>query len=325
MNPMAPQQSGNASTAELAARSRTLLAMSVDVEDYFHASAFRHSVSISVWDSIPTRVEGNTLRVLDLFAEFDCKATFFVLGWVAERHPSLVRQIERAGHELGCHSYSHRLVYELSPAQFRADTQRALCAIENAAGVRVRAYRSPSFSISPRSAWAFAELVDLGFEMDSSVFPIRHDLYGFAAAPRFPFRIPIGGKSLIEFPVPTVRIGWVNFPITGGGYLRQLPLGFQTRLLKRHLQKSRPSVIYFHPWELDPAQPRVAAPLLSRFRHYTGLKRTEARLRKMLSEFRFATLSQTVRASGPLPEFDLSRTAECQYKFQPAQSQLAMR
>jgi polysaccharide deacetylase family protein (PEP-CTERM system associated) len=318
------EQPRNASTVELAARARALLAMSVDVEAYFQVSAFRHSVSISAWDSMPTRVEGNTLRVLDLFAEFDCKATFFVLGWVAERHPALVRRIQRAGHELGCHSYAHRLIYELTPEEFRADTQRALRAIEDAAGVRVRTYRSPSFSITPRSAWAFAELVDLGFEMDSSIFPIRHDLYGFAAAPRFPFRIPIGGKNLIEFPPPTVRIGWVNFPITGGGYLRRLPLGFQTRMLRRHLQKSGPSLVYFHPWELDPAQPRVAAPLLSRFRHYAGLKRTEARLRKMLSEFRFATLSQTVQASGPLPEFNLLRTGECQYEFQSAPSQLAM-
>lgn len=287
-----------------------LHALTVDVEDYFHVSAFRHVVSVRQWASMESRVERNTHILLELLAEFGVRGTFFVLGCVAESFPRLVRSIRDAGHELGCHSYAHRLVYELTPAEFRADTQRAMAALEDAAGAAMRLYRAPSFSITNRSAWALDVLLELGFTHDSSIFPMRHDLYGFSGVPRFPFAVRNGGGTLLEFPPPTFRLGGLNLPVTGGGYLRLLPLWWQRARLRALARQGYPTLLYLHPWEVDPDQPRLPAPWRSRFRHYTGLRRTCPRLRRLLSEFRFAPLSQVLDSRPPSTTLELSELLE---------------
>lgn len=288
-------------------KNSVLNAMTVDVEDYFQVSAFRHVIRHEDWNGMQSRVERNSQKVLDLLDEFNVHGTFFILGWVAERFPALVRRIQAAGHEIGCHSYAHRLIYELTPEQFRSDTRRALHAIEDATGSPVRAYRAPSFSITPRSAWAIEILLELGFTLDSSVFPIRHDLYGFAGAPQRPFRIGVNGSSLAEFPPPTLTVGNWTIPVTGGGYLRILPLSFQLCALKSMERRGEAFLVYVHPWEFDPEQPHIPAPIRSRFRHYSGLNRTHSRLRLLLRRFRFGKLSETLGCTGLLPGFDLTR------------------
>ena len=290
-------------------------ALTIDVEDYFQVSAFRRLVPYAKWDHMKSRVERNTYKVLELLEESHLHATFFVLGWVAERYPSLVRAIQAAGHELGCHSYAHRLVYELTPEEFRADTRRALGAIEDAAGLRVRAYRAPSFSITTRSLWALEILLELGFTADSSIFPARNWLYGVHNAPRQPFRIRINGSDLSEFPPATLRIvGW-NVPTTGGAYLRLLPYRFQGLALKRMADCGEPIVLYFHPWELDPDQPRLASRLGPKFYHYMGLNRTEERLRRLFSRFTFGTLSEATQNF--LPAFEVKRASATGIVFIP--------
>lgn len=272
-------------------------ALTIDVEDYFHASAFTELVPAESWDRQPSRVEQNTRRVLDLLAEFDLHGTFFVLGWVAKRYPTLLRQIQAAGHDLGCHSYAHRLVYRLSPKEFRDDTQKAIAAIEDAAGTSVHAYRAPSFSITSRSIWALEILLELGITVDSSIFPTRNHLYGIPGAPRHPFRIRIRGSDLMEFPLPAVKMGNWGVPVTGGVYLRLLPYRLQLLGLNRMARQAEPVVLYFHPWELDPEQPRLARALGTRFYHYAGLDRTEVRLRRLFAAFSFGKLPESLLAA----------------------------
>jgi sugar transferase (PEP-CTERM system associated)/polysaccharide deacetylase family protein (PEP-CTERM system associated) len=281
-------------------------ALTVDVEDYFQVGAFQHVVRYDQWDQMESRVEQNTQKVLDLLAESNLHGTFFILGWIAERYPGLVRKIQAAGHELGCHSYAHRFIYELTPAEFRDDTQRALRVIEDAAGVPVRAYRAPSFSITPRSLWALDILTELGFKTDCSIFPIHHDLYGFPTAPRQPFRIRVNGSTLLEFPPPTLRFGRWNIPVTGGGYLRQFPFFYQLRALKILEDRREAVQLYFHPWELDPDQPRIAAPLRSRLRHYRHLDRTADRLRRLLALFHFDAVSEVIQYADFVSEVQFS-------------------
>ena len=273
--------------------------LTVDVEDYFHASAFTELVPCEAWDRQPSRVVQNTKKVLELLAEFGLRGTFFVLGWVAKRYPSLVREIQGAGHDLGCHSYAHRLIYRLSPKEFRDDTRRATAAIEDAAGTAVHAYRAPSFSITNRSLWAFEILLELGFTVDSSVFPTRNHLYGIPNAPRRPFRIRIQGSDLTEFPLPALKMASWGVPVTGGVYLRLLPYGLQLLGLNRMASRAEPIVLYFHPWELDPDQPRLARSFGPKCYHYAGLSLTEVRLRRLFSTFSF----------GKLPESPLAATA----------------
>jgi polysaccharide deacetylase family protein (PEP-CTERM system associated) len=268
-------------------------ALTVDVEEYFHASAFTELVPYEAWDRQPSRVEQNTKKVLELLAEFDLRGTFFVLGWVARRYPSLVRQIQDAGHDLGCHSYAHRLIYKLSPKEFRDDTRQAKAAIEEAAGAAVHAYRAPAFSITRRSLWALEILLELGFTVDSSIFPTRNHLYGIASAPHRPFRIRIQGSELMEFPLPALKLGSWGMPVTGGVYLRLFPYGLQYLGLKRMESRAEPIVLYFHPWELDPEQPRLARPSGPRFYHYAGLDRTEQRLRRLFNTFPFGKLPES--------------------------------
>ena len=257
--------------------------VSVDVEDYFHVEAFADVVDRNQWGSYPCRVEANTQRLLDLFDATGVKATFFILGWVAERYPGLVRQIVEHGHEPACHSYWHRLVYKLTPEEFRADTLRAKHCIEQAAGQAVYGYRAPSFSITTRSAWALDVLAELGFRYDSSVFPVQHDVYGVPDAPRGPFVVNTGSGPMTEFPLATFRFrNGPNLPVAGGGYLRIFPYWYTKMGVQQAWKEGLPVISYVHPWEVDPEQPRLNGRFKSRLRHYTNLAKTEKRLRKLI-------------------------------------------
>lgn len=280
-------------------------ALTVDVEDYFHVEAFADRIPPSSWPSFPSRVRANTQRILRICEEYGCRATFFVLGWVAEKDPALVREIVQAGHEVGCHSYAHRRVNLLTPEEFRKDLRRARMAIEDAASIRVLGYRAPTFSIRRDSLWALEILSEEGFLYDSSVFSIHHDLYGFPEAPRFPhlLQLPSGGR-LFEIPMSTVRLGGVNCPVGGGGYLRLLPMGYTRWAIRQiHQREHQPVIVYFHPWELDPQQPRISGKWTSRLRHYMGLEGMESRLRELLADGRFAPLIDLV------PRFDTQRVS----------------
>ena len=264
--------------------------MSVDVEDYFQVEAFAGVVDRANWSTYESRVERNTDRILDLFEDSRTTATFFILGWVAERYPKLVRRIVERGHEPACHSYWHRLIFKLTSGEFREDTLRAKNAIEQAAGTAVQGYRAPSFSITSRSMWALDVLAELGFRYDSSVFPVKHDIYGFPDAPRAPFRVDTPYGAVLEFPMTTFRLaGGPNLPAGGGGYLRLLPFWYTKAGIARAWREGLPVVSYVHPWELDPEQPRMKAPLKSRLRHYTNLRSTESRLRRLLALEHFAS------------------------------------
>jgi polysaccharide deacetylase family protein (PEP-CTERM system associated) len=269
-----------------------LNSITVDVEDYFHTEAMNNTVMQGEWSQLPTRVERNTQRIFELFAKHDVRGTFFFLGWVAERFPGLVREAARLGHEIGCHSYWHRLVYRLTPDQFREDTKRAKAVIENACGAQILGYRAPSFSLIKGTEWAPEILAELGFLYDSSVCPIKHDLYGNPDAPRVPFRT--AGGRLMEFPIATFAIGRHNFPVGGGGYLRILPYSYMRWGLS-HLNRTNKLrvIVYTHPWEIDPEQPRLRAGARSRFRQYTGLKTTAGKLERLLRDFRFAPIVES--------------------------------
>lgn len=268
--------------------------LSVDVEDYFQVEAFSDIVDRSQWDNYSSRVERNTRRVLDLFADCQVKGTFFVLGWVAERYPRLVRDIAAAGHELACHSYWHRLIYNLSPREFREDTVRAKDAIEQAAGERVCGYRAPSYSITRQSLWALEVLAEAGFQYDSSIFPIRHDTYGILDAPRVPYRIRTESGILVEYPLTTFRIlNGPNLPVGGGGYLRIFPFWYTQMGVRRAWSEGVTLISYIHPWELDPEQPKLRGRFISRLRHYTNLAKAEGRLKKLIALAKFSTFRES--------------------------------
>jgi polysaccharide deacetylase family protein (PEP-CTERM system associated) len=260
-------------------------AMSVDVEDYFQVQAFAGVVSPADWDGFASRVEANTDRILAQFAAAGAKGTFFTLGWVAERHPALVRRIVAGGHELASHGFGHAPVHALGAAGFRADIRRAKAVLEDAAGVTVRGYRAPTFSMGRRTPWAHGILEEEGHAYSSSIFPIRHDLYGEPDAPRFAFQ-PAGG-TLWELPMTTVRLGGRNFPCAGGGYFRLLPYALFRRGLRRvNAQDGRAGIFYFHPWEVDPGQPLVTGiSRMARFRHYLNLGAMAGRLDRLLRDF----------------------------------------
>jgi len=278
-------------------------AMTIDVEDYFHVSVFDGVVPRSSWERMETRVAANTSRLLDIFDQYKVRSTFFVLGWVAERHPDIVRSIVSRGHEIASHGYAHRLVYDQTPAAFRDDVRRAKRILEEAAGRRVIGYRAPSYSITPRSLWALDVLIEEGYEYDSSIFPIRHDRYGIPVSDRRPYSIDRSRGSLVEVPGSTTTFGPLNLPVAGGGYFRILPYWWTKWGIERvnRLEK-RPAVFYLHPWEIDPEQPRLTTGALSRFRHYRHLDQTENRLRQLLTDFRFDTIERIVletRAAAP--------------------------
>lgn len=274
-------------------------AMSVDVEDYFQVSAFEPYIDREQWDSLPHRVEANTHRVLDLFAEHEVKATFFTLGWVAERYPGLVHRMVGEGHELASHGYEHTRVTEQTPEAFFADITHTKALLEDLGGVEVRGYRAASYSIVERTAWAFAELERAGYRYSSSVYPIKHDLYGWPEAGLIPFRPP-GTQRLIEIPVTALPLFKRHWPAGGGGYFRLLPYPVSRWSLRRiNRTEQRSGIFYFHPWEIDPDQPRQAGlNAKTRFRHYLNLTQTEKRLGALLGDFQwdrmdrvFATLT----------------------------------
>ena len=279
-----------------------LNALTIDVEDYYHVSAFEAVVPFADWERYESRVEKNTHRILDLLDAYTTKATFFVLGWVAERHPGLIRTLVARGHEVASHGYAHRRVYTQTPEQFRTETQRSKCLLEDTLGQPIRGYRAASYSITAQSLWALDVLKEEGFVYDSSIFPIRHDLYGIPSHPRFCSLLPgPSSASLVEFPLSTLRFGGTNFPIAGGGYLRLFPYAY-TRWGIRYLNRreGQPAAVYLHPWELDPEQPRLPAGRLSRFRHYTNLHRMEERFVRLLQDFSFGPMSEVLQARGLL-------------------------
>jgi polysaccharide deacetylase family protein (PEP-CTERM system associated) len=260
-------------------------ALSVDVEDWFQVGAFEKVIARETWESLPARVERNTDHVLALFDAAGVKATFFTLGWVAERHPALIRRIAAAGHEVASHGWDHRRVFTLSEAEFRADLDRAHQAIAGASGRAPTGYRAPSFSIDTRTPWAHAVLAERGYAYSSSVAPIAHDHYGWRESPRFAWR-PVAGADLIELPVTTVHVAGRRFAAGGGGFFRLLPYRFSSWAISRvNESEDRPAIFYFHPWEVDPDQPRVPdAPVRSKLRHYTNLEVMERKLLKLLRD-----------------------------------------
>ncbi len=270
-------------------------ALSVDVEDWFHVGAFENVIARDSWDGCDCRVERNTDALLQMFDDAGIKATFFSLGWVAERYPALMRRIAEAGHELGNHGSNHDRVFTLSRDQFSADISRARKAIEDASGFAVTGYRAPSFSIDPRTPWAHEVLAEQGYVYSSSVAPIAHDHYGWADAPRFAFK-PVKGSDLIEIPVTTAMLGPKRLAAGGGGFFRILPYAFSRWAVRQvNGQDERPAIIYFHPWEIDPDQPRVAnAPIKSKLRHYTNLKAMAPKLKQFMQDFQWERLDAIV-------------------------------
>ncbi len=282
-------------------------ALTVDVEEHFQVSAFEGVVQRRDWDSMPSRVEENTVRILDLLDEAEVRGTFFVLGWVGEKHPDLVRAIARRGHEVGCHGYSHKLVYEQTREEFREELVRSKKILEDAAGEPVDSHRAASFSICRESLWALDILVECGFRRDSSLFPIRHDRYGMPDAPRRPclLRTP-GGGVLLEVPPSTIKVAGLTLPVAGGGYLRLYPERFTHWAIRRLNRRGIPANVYVHPWEIDTEQPRVTGlPWKSRARHYVNLKTTLGKLRGLLAAHRFGPVREIIDETADLPEENL--------------------
>ncbi|HVQ08304.1 MAG TPA: XrtA system polysaccharide deacetylase [Allosphingosinicella sp.] len=272
-------------------------ALSVDVEDWFQVGAFEKVIARAAWETIPGRVERNTDHVLALFDGAGVKATFFTLGWVAARHPALIRRIAEAGHEIASHGWDHQRVFTMDEAAFRADLDRAHKAIEDAAGLSPAGYRAPSFSIDARTPWAHPVLAERGYAYSSSVAPIRHDHYGWRESPRFAWR-PVAGADLIELPVTTVSLAGRRFAAGGGGFFRLLPYRFSSWAISRvNDGEDRPAIFYFHPWEVDPDQPRVQdAPARSKIRHYTNLDVMEPKLLKLLRDHAWGRTDEVAAA-----------------------------
>lgn len=277
-------------------------AMTIDVEDFFQVSAFDEVVPRAAWDSYPNRVVANTRRLLAIFEEQGVTATFFVLAWVADRHPELVTEIAAAGHEIASHGYGHQLVYNQTPDAFREDVRRAKGILENLSSRQVHGYRAPSYSITRRSLWALDVLLEEGYTYDASIFPIRHDRYGIPGAPRHAYSLPRAAGTLTEAPPSTVRLGPMNLPVAGGGYFRLLPYWWTRWGIARiNRREAKPAVFYLHPWEIDPEQPWLKAGFVSRFRHYRNLHKTEPRLRRLLRDFRFGPLGALLEQASIAP------------------------
>ena len=272
-------------------------ALSVDVEDWFQVGAFEKVIARDAWETLPRRVEINTDRVLALFEQAGVKATFFTLGWVAARHPALIRRIADAGHEIASHGWDHQRVFTMDENSFRADLEKAHKAIEDASGQSPRGYRAPSFSIDARTPWAHPVLAEQGYAYSSSVAPVRHDHYGWREAPRFAWR-PVQGAALLELPVTTVDLAGRRFAAGGGGFFRLLPYAFSNWAIRRvNRDEERPAIFYFHPWEVDPDQPRVQdAPVRSKVRHYTNLEVMEAKLLKLLRDHQWGRTDEVAAA-----------------------------
>lgn len=291
---------------------RILNALTIDVEDYYHVSGFEGCVRRSEWDTYPSRVVASTWRILNMLRQAEVRATFFVLGWVTDRHPDLVRDIQAAGHEIGCHGYWHQLIYQQTPVEFRADLCRARDALQDITGNPVVCYRAPSFSVTQSSLWALDVLIEEGFTLDSSIYPTHHDRYGIAGAPVGPHRITRSVGTIAEFPAPVWKCLGYPLPVGGGGYLRLYPYFLTRHGLRAINAEGRSASVYLHPWELDPEQPRLSPGLGRAFRHYVNLHRTEDRLQRLLREFSFGTISEAFAAAVPSPAgdaWDMERAA----------------
>lgn len=273
----------------------TIHAMTIDVEDYFHVAALSNVISQIDWELQPSRVVNNTKRLLDIFDVNNIKATFFILGWVAEHEPDLVKSIYRAGHEIASHGYSHQLIYNQSPSVFRSETRKAKNIIEDIIGNPIHGYRAASYSITKHSLWALDILVEEGFIWDSSIFPVYHDNYGIPETPTEPYCIQTqNGGTITEFPITTAHLLGMAIPAAGGGYFRQFPYSV-FKFLFDQASRGKPNVFYIHPWELDPNQPRFNnASWFSKFRHYTNLHKSESRLQQLLTDFNFSTIAESL-------------------------------
>ena len=274
--------------------------LTVDVEDYFHVSAFAKVIDRQAWGGLECRVESNTQRLLDLFDKRAVKGTFFVLGWVAERYPALVEEIARRGHEVASHGWSHQLVYEQAPGVFREEARRSKLLLEDIVQQPVRGYRAASYSITKKSLWALDILCELGFEYDSSIYPVYHDRYGIPDAVREPHRLTApSGASIIELPLSYITMMGARIPISGGGYFRLFPYWFTRKSIRTvNEDDGLPVIFYLHPWEVDPGQPRISASLVSRFRHYNNLEKCYGRLNALLGDFQFSTAADYVAGMG---------------------------
>ena len=270
---------------------RQINAMSIDVEDYFQVSAFEPYIKKNQWDNLPHRVENNTHKILDILEDRQIKATFFTLGWVAERYPSIVKRIVAEGHELACHGYEHIRVTEQTPDQFRSDVYKAKNILEQQSGKEIKGYRAASYSIGASNLWALNVLQEMGFKYSSSIYPVKHDLYGMPEAPRFMFE-PLQNLDFKEIPITTVRMGTKNWPCGGGGFFRFYPYALSKWALNRvNQQEQKPAIFYFHPWEIDPNQPRQnGLSLKTKTRHYLNLDKMEARLNQLLTDFKWDTM-----------------------------------
>jgi polysaccharide deacetylase family protein (PEP-CTERM system associated) len=269
-----------------------LNALSIDLEEYFHPTEVQTSVSIDQWALVPSRLADQTKLILDILDRRQVEATFFVLGWVARHQPALIRLIQSRGHEIACHSFAHQLVYNLTPRQFRQDTREAIAAIEDACGVIPQSYRAPSYSITEESFWALEILVECGFTLDSSIYPISHDRYGIPGFPRHSHEIQTASGPITEVPIATVELspGKVA-PVGGGAYLRLLPYSYTAAGIRRiNSQENEPACIYLHPWELDPQQPRIARGVIPQLRTYGGLKSMAGKLDRLLGDFSFSSM-----------------------------------
>ena len=275
-------------------------ALTFDVEEYFHAEAFARAVHPDDWPSLESRVAGSMERVLELLSRARARATFFVLGWVAERHRGLVREIHAQGHELACHGYAHRMIGQLSRDEFRRDVARAKCTLEDVVGCAITGYRAPTFSVMQDTLWSLDVLCELGFQYDSSIFPIVHDRYGLPGAPRFPHRLRTpGGGELAEFPPSTIEVLGRRVPVAGGGYFRLLPWKVTRWAIHRlNEREGQPAMIYLHPWEMDPDQPRLPAGAVARLRHRLNLPKTDERLRALLDEFEVGPVADILLKQG---------------------------
>jgi polysaccharide deacetylase family protein (PEP-CTERM system associated) len=281
----------------------SLAALSVDLEDYFQVESLREFCPRDRWHTFEDRTEANTHRVLDVLDAHDARATFFVLGWSAERHPSLVREITQRGHEIASHGYAHELVTRQNPEEFRADVKRARALLQDLSGQPVVGYRAPSYTIVSSTRWALDILAQEGHLYDSSIFPIKRLRYGIPGAPRWPHQVELAeGRSLVEYPLPTVKVGWINIPATGGAYLRLLPMSFQSWAIKDLIGRQRPFVVNVHPWELDPGQPRFQVGARTRWTHYHNLKHAKNRLSAFLSLTKFRCQLDILRDLGLLAE-----------------------
>ncbi|RIV90891.1 DUF3473 domain-containing protein [Aurantiacibacter xanthus] len=295
ITPDRPVQQGTATHA------RVVNALSVDVEDWFQVGAFEKVIGRDAWPSLEDRVERNVEAILAMFDAAQVKATFFTLGWVAERHKRLIRRIAEAGHEIASHGWDHARVFTLTREEFAEDIARARGVLEDAGGTEVKGYRAPSFSIDKRNPWAFEVLAEQGYTYSSSVAPVAHDHYGWPEAPRFAFR-PLADAELIELPVTTAMLGSRRIAAGGGGFFRVLPYGFSRWAIRQvNGREGRPAIFYFHPWEVDPQQPRVAdAPLRSRFRHYTNLDKMAGKLARVVNEFAWDRVDTVVAREAAL-------------------------